>query len=378
MMDYRKEFAEFGDVTYLDVCAQAPMPLNSARAAHTAVDWKKLPHTIPEGMYFDLPDRVRNALARLIGAEADEIGLATGASTGFSIVANGMDWHLGDEIVVAEGEFPAHFSAWMGLETTGAARVKLIKPSGRFIAADDYISALGPRVRLVSASLVRFDNAARLEVDRVAEACHAAGAALLLDMSQCVGGIPLDMRRLGADFATASGYKWLLSPYGTGFFWIRRDWQDRLRPAPVYWMALEGAKQFHELPLENLRASHAARRWDMPETANFTNLAAMDASLEFLQRINPATVENHNRALIGELIESLPRDRCVLASPPEPERRGPFICVTGRTAERTKSLYERLRAEKIFVSYRQGVLRISPHLYNTANDIRRLISVLSV
>jgi selenocysteine lyase/cysteine desulfurase len=143
-------------------------------------------------------------------------------------------------------------------------------------------------------------------------------------------------------------------------------------------MALEGAREFHNLPLEGLLAVAGARRWGTPETASFSNLAAMDASLEFLLRVTPAAVEEHNRALINELIECLPRDRCVLGSPPEPERRGPFVCITGRTPARTKDLYERLRAGKIIVSHRQGVLRIAPHLYNTANDIRRLISVLSV
>jgi selenocysteine lyase/cysteine desulfurase len=377
-MDFRKEFAEFGDVIYLDVAAQGPLPLAAARAAHAAVDWKKLPHQIPEGTYFDLPDRVRTWLAQLIGSDADEIALATGASAGFAAVAEGLDWKAGDEILVGQGEFPAHFSAWLGLVASGHAQVRVVSPRGRFIDAGDYIAAMGLRVRLVSASLVRFDNAARLDAARLAESCHASGAALLLDVSQCAGGMPINVRELNADFVTGAGYKWLLSPFGTGFFWVRRDWWDRLRPSPVYWMALEGAREFHDLPLENLRAVEGARRWDTPETASFSNLAAMDASLEFLLRITPAAVEERNRALIQELIESLPRDRCVLASPPEPERRGPFVCLTGRTASRTKDLYERLRAEKIVVSYRQGVLRIAPHLYNTSNDIRRLISILSV
>jgi selenocysteine lyase/cysteine desulfurase len=376
-MDFRKQFAEFGNVIYLDVAAEGPLPLAAARAAHAAVDWKKLPHQIPEETYFDLPDLVRTRLAQLIGGDADEIALATGASAGFAAVAQGLDWQAGDEILVGQGEFPVHFSAWLGLVASGDAQVRVVLPRSRFIDADDYIAAMGPRVRLVSASLVRFDNAARLDAARLAESCHASGAALLLDVSQCAGGMPIRVGELNADFVTGAGYKWLLSPFGTGFFWVRRDWWDRLRPSPVYWMALEGAREFHSLPLENLRAVEGARRWDTPETASFSNLAAMDASLEFLSRITPAAVEEHNRALIRELIEGLPRDRCVLASPPEPELRGPFVCAAGRTPARTKDLYERLRAEKIIVSYRQGVLRIAPHLYNTSNDIRRLISILS-
>ncbi len=377
-MDYRKEFAEFGDVIYMNTAGQAALPLVSIRAAHAAVEWKKLPHQIPDETYYELPDRVRSKLGQLIGANAKDIALTSGASSGFAAVAQGFDFRPGDEILVGQGEFPAHFAAWLGLQKAGAAQVRVVKPRDRFITADDYAAALGPRVKLVSASLVRFDNAVRLDAARLAKACHDAGAALLLDVSQCVGGIPMTAHELGADFVTSAGYKWLLGPYGTGFFWVRKDWIERLRPSPVYWAALEGAREFHNLPLENPRPVAGARRWDAPETANFFNLSALDASLDFVLRVTPHAVEEHNATILEGLIERLPRDRCVLASPREASQRGPYLCVTGRTPELTKELYGRLREEKIIVSFRQGTLRFAPYLYNTPQEIQRVISVLSV
>lgn len=377
-MDYRQEFADFEGVTYLDAASQGPLPLASARAAHSAVEWKKLPHRIPEAEYFGLPDRVRAAVARLIGAEPEEVAVTTGATGGFTAVAAGMDWKPGDEVLVAQGEFPAHFSTWIELKRAAGLRVKIIRPRDRFITADDYIENLGPRTRLVSASLVRFDDAARLDAPRLAEACHAAGAALLLDASQCAGGMPISVHALGADFIVSAGYKWLLSPYGTGFFWVRRDWIEHLQLGPVYWMALEGAREFHDLPIGKLKLAPGARRWDSPETSNFFNLSAMEASLEFVQRVGPAAIEEHNAGLIAQLVERLPRDRCVLASPKDAARRGPFVCVAGRKPEETRDLYRKLRESQIIVSFRQGALRIAPHLYNTQRDIARLVSVLSV
>ncbi len=377
-MDYRQEFADFEGVTYLDTAGQGPLPLASARAAHSAVEWKKLPHRIPEVEYFGLPDRVRAAVARLIGADPDDVAITTGATGGFTAVAAGIDWKPGDEVVVAQGEFPAHFSTWLELERAGVLRVKIIRPRDRFITAGDYIENLGPRTRLVSASLVRFDDAARLDAAPLAEACHAAGAALLLDASQCAGGMPINVHALGADFLVSAGYKWLLSPYGTGFFWVRRDWIERLRLGPVYWMALDGAREFHDLPIEKLKLTPGARRWDSPETSNFFNLSAMEASLEFVLRAGPAAIEQHNAGLIAQLIERLPRDRCVLASPKDAARRGPFVCLAARKPEQTRDLYLKLRESQIIVSFRQGALRIAPHLYNTQRDIARLLSVLSV
>ena len=377
-MDYRKEFAEFDDVIYLDTATQGPMPLTAANAARQALELKKLPHRVPDEIYFELPDRIRASIAKLIGAEPDDVAITTGASAGFAAVAAGIEWKPDDEVIVAKGEFPAHFATWLPYEKNGKLKVRVIEPAGRFITADDYIANLTPRTRLVSASYVRFDNGARLETARVAAACRVSGALFLLDASQCAGAIPMDVAALGCDFLASSGYKWMLGPYGTGFFWAKREWSDRLPPGGMYWMALEGAAKFHGLPLDGLKARAGARRWDTPETASFTNLSAWDASLQMLVGIGTEKLYAHNSELIRMLVDRLPHDRCVLASPGDEERRGQFLCVASRDSGKTTELYEKLRAEKIFVGLREGALRVAPYIYNTERDIARVISVLSV
>jgi selenocysteine lyase/cysteine desulfurase len=376
-MDWRKEFAEFDDVTYLDAATQGPLPLASAQAAKEALEWKKLPFLIPNGTYFNLPDRIRASIGKIIHAEPDDIALTAGASAGFAAVAAGIDWKKGDEVIVARGEFPAHFATWLPYEKAGKLRVKVIASAERFISADDYLSAISARTRIISASLVRFDNGARLDAKRVADACHAAGALFLLDASQCAGALPIDVGATGADFLVSSGYKWLLGPYGTGFFWARREWSDRLRDGPVYWQSLEGADNFHGLPLDGLRVRAGARRWDSPETASFTNLAAFDASLNLVNSVGTDKIYEHAASLSRLAAERLPMDRCVLASPSNGERRGQFVCVAARTPEKTADLFKKLRKEKIVVCLREGVLRISPHIYNTEHDVLRLIAAMS-
>ena len=376
-MDHRKEFADFDDVTYLDAATQGPLPLASAQAAKEALEWKKLPFLIPNGTYFDLPDRIRASIAKIIHAEPDDIALTSGASAGFAAVAAGIDWKKGDEVIVARGEFPAHFATWLPYEKAGKLTVNVIAPAERFISADDYLPAISARTRIVSASLVRFDNGARLDARRVADACHAAGALFLLDASQCAGALPIDVGATGADFLVSSGYKWLLGPYGTGFFWARREWSDRLPDGPVYWQSLEGADNFHGLPLDALRVRAGARRWDSPETASFTNLAAFDASLSLVNSAGTDKIYEHAASLSRLVAERLPKDRCVLASPSNSERRGQFVCVAARSPEKTADLFKKLREEKIIVCLREGVLRISPHIYNTEHDVLRLIAAMS-
>jgi selenocysteine lyase/cysteine desulfurase len=376
--DYRREFADFEGVAYLNIANQGPLPLVSARAAQAAIETKKLPYKLTDNLYFDLPDRLRENLAQLIGAKAEEIAITSGASAGLSIVAAGIEWRAGDEVLVGRGEFPAHFAAWLPYQRAGKLSVRVVAPRGRFLTVDDYAAQIGPKTRLVSASLVRYDDGSMLDAAGVAKACHAAGARFGLDASQCAGAMPLSVRALGADFVTSSGYKWLLGPYGTGFFWASPEWMDRFPCGPLYWQALEGARNFHFLPLEDLQAAPGARRWDSAETGNFINLSAWDASLELLVKIGPQAIARHNASLVSQLIDYLPRDRFVLASPPECERRGPYVCISARNPERNREVCEKLREAQIIVSLREKALRVSPYLYNTVEEIERLTKFLSV
>lgn len=378
-MDWRKEWFEFDEATYLNVAEQAPLPRVSIRAVQTALEWKKFPHQIPSSAYFDLPNRVRASFAKLIGGKPEEIAVTTGATGGIAAVANGLDWKVDDEVIIAKGEFPAHFTTWKPMEALGRLRVKVISARDRFITADDFIGAMGPKTRLVSTSLVRFDDGSLLDAERVARACHERGALLLLDASQCAGALPIDVAKLGADFMTVAGYKWLLGPYGTGFFWARSEQIERMRAGPFYWMALEGAEHFHSLSLsiEKARPVRGARRWDVPETASYFNLSALDASLEFLLKIGPETIAAHNRRLIEEMFERLPRDRCVPASPADASRRGPYGCFAARKPEKTAGLYDQLRKNNVIVSLREGNLRVSPHLFNNERDLDKLIATVT-
>jgi selenocysteine lyase/cysteine desulfurase len=373
----RGEFADFEGVTYLNAALQGPMPLAAMRQAQAALEWKMHPYRLPDSVYFDLPDRIREKVARLIGGCADEIAVTSGASAGLAAAAASIDWKSGDEVLVGRGEFPAHFSTWLRYEQAGKLRVRVVEPRGRFISADDYIEAIGPHTRLISASFVRFDDGVRLDASRLARACESRGAALLLDITQAAGAMPLSVRDLGASMAVSSGYKWLLGPYGVGFCWVAREWLDRLPLGPVYFMALEGARDFHALPTAHLRSVPGARRWDSAETANFTNLAAFDSSLDLVLRIGTDAVQRLIDSLVAEIIDSMPRTRCVLASPAERERRGPYICLSARDPGDTRALYEKLRARDVSVSLRETALRIAPHIYNTPDDILLLMKILS-
>ncbi|HXM99703.1 MAG TPA: aminotransferase class V-fold PLP-dependent enzyme [Candidatus Dormibacteraeota bacterium] len=375
--DWRQHWFEIEDAIYFNAAGQAPMPKAALQAVQNALEWKKYPHRMPDHAYFEVPNQIRESIAKLIGAKKEEIALTTGASTGAAAVAYGLEWRTGDEILVADGEFPLQYSTWKPMEDRDGVKVRVAAQRERWMSADDFIAALTPRTKLVSVSLVRFDDGSLLDAAKLSAACHAQGALLLLDASQSCGAIPLNVASLGADFVVASGYKWLLSPYGTGFFWIRGELISKMRPGPFYWQAVEGANHFGSLVFPQPKAEVGAKRWDSAETASYFNLAGMNASLEFVLQVGPETIARHNHKLIDLLYSRLPKDRCVPTSPLRAAERGPYGCFAARTPEKTKELYARLRAENVIVSLREGHLRVSPHLYNTERDIDRLIAIIT-
>jgi cysteine desulfurase / selenocysteine lyase len=375
--DWKKEWFEIEDAAYLNTAAHAAIPRVSVRAVQASLEAKKFPHHADDSAFFEVPNRLRASIARLIGSKPEGIALTTGASPGVAAVAHGLTWKPGDEIITAKGEFPLQYATWKPMEEREGLKLKIVAPRDRFITAEDLIAAMTPRTRVISVSHVRFDDGSLLDVSRVAGACRAQGAVLVLDVSQSCGAVPMDVNELGADFLVCAGYKWLLSPWGTGFFWAKNEQIDSARPGPFYWMA-QGADSFSALNYVDPTPTRSAARWDAAEASSYFNfnLTAMDASVDFVLRVGPELVFEHNRKLIEFLFDRLPKD-CVPASPLDSAQRGPYGCFTAPTREKTAELYKKLRKENVVVSMREGRIRVSPHLFNSEQDIDRLIGAVT-
>src|SRR5687768_5196915 len=260
MNDWGAHWFDFADAVYLNTSAEGLMPRAAIQAAQQAVDAKTFPHRVSQTSFFDVPNRLRASIAHLIGGRAEEVALTTGASAGTAILAHGLPWKPDDEVITSTGEFPLQYTTWVPLAEREKVTLHVVSPSGRFLSADDLIAALSPRTRLVSVSLVRFDDGSMLDASKLARACHAQGVWLALDISQCCGAVPIDVVELDADFVTSAGYKWLLSPYGTGFFWCTLKHLETLRPGPFAWMAIDGAGDFSSLRFEDPKPSRTASR----------------------------------------------------------------------------------------------------------------------
>lgn len=375
MNDYRKDFADFGETTFLDCATQGPFPHTTAQRAREAIELKCHPYRLESREYFALPQRVRTLLARLIGAQTEEIALTNSATHGLSVVANGLGLGPGDEVVTTAVNFPANLLPWLHLRKRGV-EVKILNPERGFPTPEEVAAALTSRTRVVALDYVSFRNGCKIDIEAIRGQMRETDARLIVDATQAVGALPINVDSFPVDAFACAGYKWLLGPYGVGFAFLRRSIQDRLSPTVLNWMSVEGADKFHELPGEKFTPNQDARRFDVPETANFLNLYALEASLEYLHRVGVENIMRHCFGLIDRLREALASRGFLLNASAEPAHRSTILTFRTSPAEDTARLHQKLADQRIVVSLREGWIRVSPNLYNSEEDIDRLIGAL--
>ena len=263
------------------------------------------------------------------------------------------------------------------MEAREGIKVQITHPQGQFIQSDDLIAAMTPRTRVISVSHVRFDDGSILDASSLAAACKKHGTLLVLDVSQSCGAIPMDVRSLGADFVVCAGYKYLLSPFGTGFLWVKPQNADLLRPGPYNWLS-QDVESFACLNYVDPRPARTLSRWDAAEASSIYNfnLTVMEASSKFVLNATPTLIHDHNQALISYFFERLP-EGYRLASPRQASQRGVFGCIEVGSRCNTESVYQTLRDERFVVALREGRIRVAPHLLNSTQDIDRLLVSLA-
>jgi selenocysteine lyase/cysteine desulfurase len=316
-------------------------------------------------------EEVRTLGARLIGCHTDEIALVRNTTEGINLVAEGFPWRAGDNVVVPADEFPSNQYPWMHLADRGVQTRRVPCDSGRLDPVR-LEAACDRRTRIVAVSWVSFSSGWRNDLDQLAHIAHRCGALLFVDAIQGLGVFLLKVRETPVDFLAADGHKWLLGPEGAGLFFLRREHLDRLRSVGIGWNSVVHAHDFSRIEL-NLRES--AARYE-GGSQNMAGMIALGASLKLLARYGPAAIaervlETTDRACrrLAEIGATIFSDR----SPPHKSGIVQFE-LPGRDS---RALLQKCLREGVVLSCRAGRLRISPHAYNDAGDVDRLIAALS-
>src|SRR5262249_42624144 len=188
-------------------------------------------------------EEVRRQAAQLLNADPLDVAFIKNTSEGIGIVAEGLRWRAGDNVVTAEDEYPANLYPWMNLAERGVELRRVPSRDGR-ILVDDVRAAIDGRTRIVSLSLVEYASGFRHDLIAVGQLCREKGVLFFVDAIQGLGVLPLDVRQAPIDFLAADGHKWLFGPEGAGLFWIRRDLVEQLHPVGVGWNSVIDSRNF--------------------------------------------------------------------------------------------------------------------------------------
>jgi selenocysteine lyase/cysteine desulfurase len=368
------EFPWAADVTYLNHASTGPIPARTQRAIDQVEFRRREPFRLADTHHVELMRDARAAVARLIGADPAEVALTPNTSYGINMAAQTLPLAAGDEVLVPDGEFPANMYPWLLLRDRGI-RVELIPRTAAGWPDEDRLLArlAEPGVRAVAISWVQFASGYRVDLARLSAACRERGVWLVLDAIQGVGQLPLDLRATPVDVVACGGQKWLLSPWGSGFLYVRRERIAELTPRFTGWLAFRGTEDLSRLTDYDPTFHADARRFELV-TLPYQDLAGLTASLTLLAEAGVDRIAAHLRALRAPLLAAADRRGFQVTSPTDGVHDSAIWCV--RTDDVTRA-HARLRAAGVTCSLREGALRLSPHFYNTADEVERVVALLA-
>lgn len=370
-MALRSEFPVTRQWAYFDHAAVAPISVRAQQAlAEWAADLAEHGH-LHESRWLKRIEEVRGYAGRLIGADPLDIAFIKNTSEGIGIVAEGLSWQAGDNVVTAAEEYPANLYPWMNLARKGV-ELRRVEARQRRIELDDLRAAIDGRTRLLSISSVEYASGFRNDLDAIGAICQEKGILFFVDAIQSLGILPMNVRQTPIDFLAADGHKWLLGPEGAGILYVRRESLARLQPIDIGWNSVVGARDFSKIDFT--LKPHAGRYES--GSLNVAGIVALGASLELLLSLGIDNVEKRIAELTNELCERAQSAGFDIYSSRRPGDRSGIVSLIVPGQE-PRQLVRRCRDRGIVINQRAGRVRVSPHCYNTVEEIERLLEALS-
>jgi len=364
----RHRFPIFERRIYINSCSQGALS-DAVRDAYARYldDWDE--RGAPWDYWVEKAADAGRAFASLVNADPDEVAVTASVSAGVSTLASGLRYAGRSKLVLTDLEFPTIGQIWHAQKLRGARVVHVEPGEDGSIPFDRFQAAIDDDTLLVSITHVSYRTGALLEVERIAELAHERGALVLLDAYQSAGSVPLDVKRLGVDFLAAGTVKYMLGSAGLGFLFARREVVERIWPTATGWFADE---DIFKMDHRDYSPARTAARFQAG-TPPIPSIYAGVAGIGLLQETGVDEIRQHVLELNSRLLEGLDGLRATVATPRRPKRRGALVCVKSTDAP---ALVAALGREGIVTSERDGSLRISAHLYNSADDVDAVLEAL--
>jgi selenocysteine lyase/cysteine desulfurase len=365
---YRHRFPIFERRIYINSCAQGALS-DAVREAYEQYlrDWDEF--GAPWEYWVERGEAARASFADLINASPDEVAVTTSESAGVASLASGVRFARRSKVVITDWEFPTIGQIWHAQEARGARVVHVRPAADGTIPIEHFDRAVDDDTLVVSITHVCYRNGAMVDVPAVVELAHERGAYVLLDVYQSIGSLPIDVKELDVDFLGAGVLKYLLGSAGLGFFFCKRGLVEKVWPTATGWFA---DRNIFEMDHTDYSPAVTASRFQSgtpPIPAIYAGIAGM----ELMKEIGIAATREHVLELHRLLIDGLDELGAQLVTPRAPERRGALVCIKSNDVT---ALVRALEDEGIVTSERDSNLRISPHAYNTTEDVETVLEAL--
>lgn len=377
----RSLFPGASERTYLNIAAKGLIPATVRDVVHEYLD-AQVSGTSNKDVLREGVDETRALLASMIGADTDEVAITKNVSEGLNLFAASLEWHAGDNVVICpELEHPNNIYLWFNLARRYGVEVRSIDPVDGMMPIEGMVAAIDDRTRIVTFPTISFAPGFITDVEPLVRAARSVGAWTLADGAQSIGSLDTDVRALGIDALAVATQKGLLSLYGFGFLFVRREVAEQIVPIHVarYGISLDAHETaYSDGPLEY---APGARRFDLGNY-NYLGMTATRAALEIVTEVGVGAIEAHVQGLAARLADGL-IDMGMPVVGGRPGVHLAHIVSSGHLGSgrhysaddpEVNALHRHLVDEGIVFSLRSGVLRFSFGLYNDASDVERVLS----
>ena len=367
--DWRAEFPILERTTYLNSCSLGALSHRAlARVGEFHEDW----HTYGASAWYERwmgrLAELRTRVGDMIGAEEGSIALAASTSAALSVLGSSFDYQRRNRVVLAELDFPTVAYQWM--VRPGVEVVRIPSDDGVSIDPERMAAAIDDRTAVVSISHVFFTTGAIQEMQPIAEAARRHGAFFIIDAYQSAGQVPVDVGALGADALVTGPLKWLLGGPGIAYVYVRDEWRSTLRPTITGWFAARDQFAFN---IHDFEFKDDARRFELGTPALPTVHSALGGQ-EIIDEIGVVPIRERNSDLTEHLLVRLENAGFRFRGAPDANRRSALVMIPH---DDPAGAVERLAENGIIVDSRPGYVRVSPHFYNTHDEVDRFVDVLA-
>jgi selenocysteine lyase/cysteine desulfurase len=371
--DQRAAFNLPADIAYFNTASLAPQ-LHAVRAAgEAALERRGQPWTISADDWFLDVERLRSLFADIIGASGDGVAVVPATSYGFAVAARNLSLRAGQRVLVLEEEYPSGIYTWRAAARRSGAEIWTVARELGQTWTDAILAALDERVAIVSVPNVHWTDGALIDLVPIAMRSRELGAQLVIDASQSVGAMPLDVEQLRPDFLVTVGYKWLLGPLSVGYLYVAEEHRQG-EPLEENWILRAGSEDFARLVDYRDEYQPGARRFDVGERTKFELIPMAIAALEQIVKWQVPRVA----ATLAARTSEIARRAAELGLDCTPdEQRGPHLLGVRLPDQARTGSTSALAEVNCFAAVRGASLRISPHLHTTDEDVERLIDGLA-